>query len=79
MLFKLKFALTMDYFGMGIGQSSFPLGDGRRFIAPFWGDVDTRGTGTVWFGETSDETLLIRARNEIRAELPCHSTSVWHR
>ena len=57
-------------FGMGIGQyipQSFPLGDGREVIAPFWGDVDTRGTGTVWFRETSNEPLLIRARNEIRA------------
>ena len=55
---------------MGIGQftpQSFPLGDGRQVIAPFWGDVDTTGTGSVWYRETLDESLLIRARNEIRA------------
>jgi hypothetical protein len=27
---------------------SFPLGDGRMIIAPYWGDVDTRGQ--EWFG-----------------------------
>ena len=56
-------------FGAGIGQftpDGFPLGDGRRVIAPFWGDVDTRGTGTVWYRETTDTSLLLRARNEVR-------------
>ena len=46
---------------------SFPLGDGRQIIAPFWGDVDTLGTGTVWYRETNDPVLLARARGEIQA------------
>lgn len=57
-------------FGQTIGQytpDSFPLGDGRRIIAPFWGDVDTFGTGTVWFRESTDASLLTRARNDIRS------------
>ena len=57
-------------FGAGRGQftlDGFPLGDGRFIIVPFWGDVDTRGTGTVWYRETTDTSLLLQARNEIRA------------
>lgn len=57
-------------FGEGIGQftpQSFPLGDGRMIIAPYWGDVDTTGTGRVWYRETSEASLLTRARSEVRA------------
>lgn len=46
---------------------SFPLGDGRMIIAPYWADVDTRGTGRVWYRETFEASLLARAKNEIRA------------
>ena len=46
---------------------SFPLGDGRMIIAPYWGDVDTQGTGMVWYRETSDPLLLTQARSDIRA------------
>ena len=46
---------------------SFPLGDGQMIIAPYWGDIDTRGTGVVWYGETSDPSLLAQARSDIRA------------
>ena len=47
----------------------FPLVDNPdlMLIAPYWADVDTRGTGTVWYRQTSDETLLLRARREIRS------------
>ena len=29
----------------------FPLGDDRRLIAPYWGDVNTKKGGTVWYRE----------------------------
>lgn len=47
----------------------FPLVDNPdlMLIAPYWADVDTRGTGTVWYRQTSDEALLLRARREIRS------------
>ena len=45
----------------------FPLGDGRRLVAPFWSDVDTTRGGTVWYRETVDSALLKRATSEIRA------------
>ena len=31
----------------------FPLGGDRILIAPYWADVDTTGTGTVWYRETT--------------------------
>ena len=43
----------------------FPISD-RFLIAPFWADVDTRGTGEIYFKETIDNQLLILARNVIR-------------
>ena len=43
----------------------FPI-PGRYLIAPFWADVDTRGTGEVYFRETTNITLLTLARNVIR-------------
>jgi len=46
--------------------ASFPLGDGRMVVAPYWGDVDTLGTGIVWYRETSNATLLEKAKSDIR-------------
>ena len=34
----------------------FPL-DNFPLIAPFWADVDTRGTGMVWYRNASEETV----------------------
>jgi len=44
--------------------SSFPVA-GFPLIAPYWADVDTRGTGEVYFRETQDTAILIRARDDI--------------
>ena len=44
---------------------SFPIA-GRFLIAPFWADVDTRGTGEVYFKETVNRTLLTLARKVIQ-------------
>ena len=43
----------------------FPIAN-RFLIAPFWADVDTRGTGEIYFKETVNRTLLTKARNVIR-------------
>ena len=45
--------------------TSLPLSD-NPFVAPFWADIDTRGTGTVWIRETRNITILNRAREEIQ-------------
>jgi len=44
---------------------AFPL-PGKFLIAPFWADVDTRGTGNVYFKETTDPILLTRAKIVIK-------------
>ena len=41
-----------------------------QFIAPYWADVDLRGTGNVFYRQTRDPTLLARVINEIRAAFP---------
>ena len=43
----------------------FPI-SGRFLIAPFWADVDTRGTGEIYIKETTNLTLLTRAVNIIQ-------------
>ena len=43
----------------------FPLGNGLELIAPYWADVDTTGTGIVWYRETSNPDLLNRVQREI--------------
>ena len=41
-----------------------------QFIAPFWGDVDLRGTGRIYYRQTNNPFLLARANNEIQAAFP---------
>ncbi len=58
-------------FTAGVTQHTpdpFPLNGALslELIAPFWADVDTRRTGTVWYRETTEPQLLARARNEIQ-------------
>ena len=48
----------------------FPLAAGRSLIAPFWDDVDTRRFGTIYYRETSNATLLQRARDQLRELFP---------
>ena len=56
-------------FLVAVGQytpAPFPLGDNRRLISPFWGDVDTRKGGTVLYRESIDPVLLDRATKDVR-------------
>ncbi|XP_062581789.1 protein mesh-like [Saccostrea cucullata] len=48
----------------------FPLDGDRRLVAIFWADVDTRNGGTVWYRESTDQTILDRATNEVRTYFP---------
>jgi hypothetical protein len=48
----------------------FPIENNARIIAPFWADVDTNRGGTVWYRETTNNTLLDKASEEIRAYFP---------
>ena len=51
-------------------SGTFPLANFQELIAPYWADVDTRGTGIIWYRETTDPDLLERADNEIRQAFP---------
>ena len=44
------------------------------FIAPFYGDVDTRRAGTVWFTDPAsrDPTTLNRTKDDIQAAFEDH-------
>jgi len=46
---------------------SLPLNETNKIIAPYWADVDTRGSGQVFYRQTTDPSLLARASSEIRA------------
>ena len=45
-------------------EQAFPI-SGSPFITPYWGDVDTRGTGEVLYRQTSDSSLLENARSDV--------------
>ncbi|XP_013417624.1 sushi, nidogen and EGF-like domain-containing protein 1 [Lingula anatina] len=54
-------------FKKGIRQytpEAFPLND--TMLTPFWADVDTRNWGQIYFRETQDPALLLRASKEIQ-------------
>ncbi|XP_074609533.1 protein mesh-like isoform X5 [Acropora palmata] len=57
----------------------FPLGDGRRLISPFWGDVDTTNGGSVSYRESTDTLLLQKATADVqRAFIDQHKfTATW--
>ena len=48
----------------------FPLNDNKEIIAPFWADVDTRGTGGISYRKTADPELLRRADEDIKIAFP---------
>ena len=46
--------------------AAFPLGDQRRLIAPFWGDVNTNYGGNILYRQSTDPVLLQRATDDVR-------------
>ena len=65
--------------------SPFPLA--YTIIAPYWADVDTRGTGSVYYRETSNasiiSTVASHVSNAFPSQSPFYATSVviatWYR
>ena len=52
-------------------QDKFPLGDNRKFLAPFWADVDTTDmAGNVWYRRSTNTDLLSKASDQIRRAFP---------
>ncbi|CAC5415650.1 Protein eyes shut homolog,Fibropellin-3,Protein crumbs homolog 2,Protein crumbs homolog 1,Neurogenic locus Notch protein,Neurogenic locus notch homolog protein 3,Alpha-tectorin,Delta and Notch-like epidermal growth factor-related receptor,Neurogenic locus notch homolog protein 4,Delta-like protein C,Fibropellin-1,Neurogenic locus notch homolog protein 2,Protein crumbs,Protein jagged-1b,Protein jagged-2,Sushi, von Willebrand factor type A, EGF and pentraxin domain-containing protein 1,Neurogenic locus notch len=50
--------------------AAFPYQQNTKIIAPYWGDVDTRNGGDIWFRETHDSGLLQRSSTEIQSVFP---------
>ena len=48
----------------------FPLNNFIPLIAPFWDDVDIRRFGSIFYRETSNVTLLQRARDLLQELFP---------
>ena len=42
----------------------------EQIIAPYWADVDTSGTGQIFYCQSTDPSLLARATSEIQAAFP---------
>ena len=49
---------------------SLPLIGTQQIIAPYWADVDTRGSGQVLYRQSTDPSLLARASREIQNAFP---------
>ena len=49
-----------------------PISDSRVLLSPYWADVDTRpvNSGFVYYRQSMDQTLLDKARDQIRATFP---------
>ena len=64
------------FFGQGTdtdyvpNQNAFPLDGGRKFVAPFWADVDTTTSGDVWYRQSTLQTLLDKANMQIKNAFP---------
>ena len=46
--------------------TAFPIPN-IPLVAPYQADVDTRGTGRVWYRSTQNTTLLTKAANDIQS------------
>ena len=42
----------------------------EQIIAPYWADVDTSGTGEIFYRQSTDPSLLARATSKIQAAFP---------
>ncbi|XP_060678204.1 sushi, nidogen and EGF-like domain-containing protein 1 [Hemiscyllium ocellatum] len=48
----------------------FPLENGKAFITPFWGDVDNRNGGEIYYRQSTEPSLLQRATADINRYAP---------
>ena len=52
----------------------FPLNNSVPVIAPFWADIDTRGIGTVWYRETTDQDIVLKVKDIVLDAFPSTSS-----
>ena len=69
-----KGAITFENFQI-IGTPSSLHFTFLQMIAPFWADVDARGTGSVFFRQTTNPNLLARATNEVKSSFLASSNT----
>lgn len=53
--------------------SPFPYQQNTQIVAVYWGDIDTRKGGDIWYRETTDPVLLQKASAEIHTVFPQQS------
>ncbi|XP_016851515.2 alpha-tectorin isoform X2 [Anolis carolinensis] len=55
-----------------------PLTDGRAFVAPYWGDVNNKLGGHVWYRQTKDPAILDRISKDMKKHYPdSHFIADW--
>ncbi|KAM4703009.1 alpha-tectorin-like [Rhinophrynus dorsalis] len=68
-------------FGLAVSKytpDAFPLADGSPFVAPFWGDVDNRIGGKVYYRESTDPKLLKQISDDMLKYYPnVHYQAKW--
>ena len=49
-------------------SSPLPLSNTQQVIAPYWADVDARGTGKIFYRQTTNPSLLDKTTKLIPSE-----------
>lgn len=49
---------------------AFPIAGDRRVVAPFWADVDNRRAGKVFYRESKNPVILLKATADISCYFP---------
>ena len=55
---------------MGFRPRLSALSGTPLFVAPYWADSDIRGTGEVFYHQTSDEILLAEVTSDLQSAFP---------
>jgi len=59
-------AISFTPMAVQFTTEEFPIGQGRALIAVYWANVDTRGSGNVWYYDTTRTDLITRANEMIK-------------
>ena len=62
--------ISLDSPFTSYSANPLPLSGIQQIIAPYWADVDTRGTGQVFYRQTTNPSLLAKTSNTIKAVFP---------
>ena len=62
--------ISIDSLFTSYSPSPLPLSGSDKIIAPYWGDVDTRGTGQIFYRQTTNTSLLDRVSRQLQTTFP---------